>query len=371
MTPLHTLFLKERRLLSTSGEVSLLKKDPWLAANLSMFFPGIGQFYAGKPIKGLIFFTFQLTLLISGVWSIFAPDGKILRGFIILLLAGVFYLFNMLDALLDVHHHQKHENAEKIPRKHKNPWFAVFISRILPGLGHIYLSRSILGLILLCISLIFLQLNNFSDILLFAVPLLTAIAIYDVYLAFPQHPTDKKRSLVAILAGIVFFTGLLGTYLPKWLDHHFEQFIIPSPSMMPTLQVGDRVLVTQSTNYQPQRGDIVVFHPPEALKDAETETAEFFIKRVIGLPGDSISVRQNQVYLNEQALNEPYIAQPPLYHLNSLKVPPNAYFLLGDNRNDSLDSHVWGFLPQELIFGKAYKISWPLNRVQSLRTTSF
>ncbi|MGK7930395.1 MAG: signal peptidase I [Microcystaceae cyanobacterium] len=349
-----------------------VNKDPWLAANLSMFFPGIGQFYAGKSSKGFIFLIAQIILLIAGFWSIFAANGHPLSGLITLLLAGVLYLFNVLDAHLSVYHDQKHEIKEKIPRKHKNPWFAVFASRILPGLGHFYLKRSFLGLIFLTLSLVFLQLNNFFQALLFVVPLLAAIATYDTYCTFctaSRKTPTSQRSFVAMMAGFVFFSGLISVYLPNWLNQHFEQFIIPSPSMVPTLQSGDRIFVSENKNYKAKRGDIVVFQPPEALQEFDITASDFFIKRVIGLPNDTVEVHQGQVYINGNPLNEPYIAEIPNYEVKTITIPPHHYFVLGDNRNNSIDSHFWGFLKEELIFGKAYKIYWPFNRVKSLNLT--
>lgn len=344
----------------------LMTKDPWLAANLSMFFPGIGQLYAGKSVKGLILLITQVLFLIIGVWSIFAADGHTLLGLILLLLAAILYCLNVLDAHLTVFYDAKGQILEKIPRKSKNPWFAVFISRILPGLGHFYLKRSLVGLTLLTVSLIVLQINNFFHTLLFVVPLMTAIATYDTYCHFSKGISNNKRSLMAIIAGIVFFAGLISSYLPIWVDAHFEQFIIPSPSMMPTLEIGDRVFVTESADYRPQRGDIIVFHPPKALKALNTNESEFFIKRVIGLPNDTVEINEGRVYINGDQLYESYIYNSPRYTMALVTVPENQYFVLGDNRNDSLDSHYWGFLPKEQIFGKAFKIFWPFNRVQSL-----
>ncbi len=364
--PIDPLSMTSTRSLNSSVNASSLHKDPWFAANLSMFFPGIGQLYAGKSTKGIIFLIGQIILLSAGFWSIFAPDGQTFTGLIIILIACLLYLFNILDAHLSVYYDKKHQIKEKIPRKQKNPWFAIFISRVLPGLGHIYLKRSIVGLIFLTLSLIFLQLNNFSHALLFVVPLITAIATYDTYRTFSASPSHYKRSLVAIMAGIVFLTGLISSYLPDWIDQRLEQFLIPSSSMVPTLQVGDRLFVTQSDNYQPKRGDIIVFQPPESLKELNIEMSEFFIKRIIGLPQDTIAVRQGVVYINDQPLEEPYIAEPPSYEIKPVKIPAKSYFVLGDNRNESVDSRFWGFLPEELIFGKAYKIYWPFNRVQSL-----
>lgn len=124
-------------------------------------------------------------------------------------------------------------------------------------------------------------------------------------------------------------------------------------SMRPTLDDGEFVLVSK-LNYKlsnVQRGDIIVFHYP---MDPEQE----LIKRVIGLPGDRIEVNEGIVYVNGQALEEPYIAAPPAYS-SQWNVPQDRLFVLGDNRNDSSDSHSWGFLPFENVVGKAVLIYWP------------
>jgi signal peptidase I len=124
-------------------------------------------------------------------------------------------------------------------------------------------------------------------------------------------------------------------------------------SMRPTLDDGEFVLVSK-LNYKlsnVQRGDIIVFHYP---MDPEQE----LIKRVIGLPGDRIEVNEGIVYVNGQALEEPYIAAPPAYS-SQWNVPEDRLFVLGDNRNDSSDSHSWGFLPFENVVGKAVLIYWP------------
>lgn len=124
-------------------------------------------------------------------------------------------------------------------------------------------------------------------------------------------------------------------------------------SMVPTLQDGEYVLVSKITYRlgEPQHGDIIVFkypgQPPQDL-----------IKRIIGLPGDSVQVTSSVVYVNGQALTEPYIAAAPAYQ-GQWQVPEGFLFVLGDNRNDSSDSHSWGLLPKENVIGKALLIYWP------------
>lgn len=124
-------------------------------------------------------------------------------------------------------------------------------------------------------------------------------------------------------------------------------------SMLPTLEDGEFVLVSK-LNYrfgEVERGDIIVFHYP---MDPDQE----LIKRVIGLPGDTINVQSGIVSVNGQQLTEPYIAAAPLYS-GQWMVPEGQLFVLGDNRNDSSDSHSWGYLPFEKVVGKAIVIYWP------------
>lgn len=142
-----------------------------------------------------------------------------------------------------------------------------------------------------------------------------------------------------------------------------EARYIPSGSMEPTLQINDRLIIDKiSYNFrQPQRGDIVVFSPTEALKQQNFKDA--FIKRVIGLPGETVEVKGGRVYVNDQALREQYIEEEPEYSYGPVTVPEDNYLVLGDNRNNSYDSHYWGFVPRENIIGRAIVRFWPLDRV--------
>ena len=132
-------------------------------------------------------------------------------------------------------------------------------------------------------------------------------------------------------------------------------------SMRPTLDDGEFVLVNRMS-YRfgaIERGDIIVFNYP-ANPDQE------LIKRVIGLPGDQVTINNGQVALNGYILNEPYIAAAPQYN-NEWNVPDNHVFVLGDNRNNSSDSHAWGMLPIENIVGKAIVIYWPPKMWEIIR----
>jgi signal peptidase I len=200
-----------------------------------------------------------------------------------------------------------------------------------------------------------------------------------------------------IFAGVAAY--LLITFVAR-------TYYIPSESMLPTLHVGDVLLVNkfQYRFQAPREGDIVVFPPPLVSPDD-------FIKRVIGRPGDTLRITGGVVYLNGKPLYEPYIEEKPDYNLvvknydiyvddgggyepllpsganipppadwrAPNRIPPHCYFMMGDNRNDSEDSHIWGFAQNAGRFasgpikgqpasftGRAFLIFWPLNRARIL-----
>lgn len=147
---------------------------------------------------------------------------------------------------------------------------------------------------------------------------------------------------------------------------HFvaEARYIPTGSMEPTLLVNDRLVVEKVSYYfsPPQREEIVVFYPPDS-PELKLEGNEAFIKRIVGLPGEVVEVRDGTVFVDGVGLEEAYIQEPPNYTWGPQEVPPNSYMVLGDNRNSSFDSHAWGFVPEENIIGRAMVRFWPPGRV--------
>lgn len=144
-----------------------------------------------------------------------------------------------------------------------------------------------------------------------------------------------------------------------------EPRYIPSDSMLPTLEVGDR-LVVEKLSYRfrpPVSGEIVVFDPPQQLQIQGYAKDQAFIKRVIATPGQIVQVQDGKVYRDGTALEEDYIAEPPNYQMPSVRVPDDYLFVMGDNRNNSNDSHVWGFLPKQNVIGHACFRFWPLSRI--------
>jgi signal peptidase I len=179
----------------------------------------------------------------------------------------------------------------------------------------------------------------------------------------PQ-PTIPEKSLwnqirenIVILAIALGLSLLIRTFVA-------EPRFIPSDSMFPTLEINDRLVIEKVSYYlkSPQFGDIIVFTPPSQLQEIGYGADQAFIKRIIGKPGQTIEVKNGRVYIDNQPQFERYIAEEPHYQLHPVKVPDNSYFMMGDNRNDSNDSHVWGFLPKENIIGRAVFRFWPIER---------
>ncbi len=169
---------------------------------------------------------------------------------------------------------------------------------------------------------------------------------------------QRTRENLQIIAIALALALLIRAYVA-------EPRFIPSDSMLPTLEVGDR-LVVEKISYHfrpPATGDIVVFDPPQQLQIQGYAKDQAFIKRVIGTPGQSVQIQKGKVYLDGKPLQEEYIAEPPTYDMEAVRVPEDRVFVMGDNRNNSNDSHVWGFLPKQNIIGHACFRFWPFSRI--------
>ena len=186
--------------------------------------------------------------------------------------------------------------------------------------------------------------------------------------AMEEQANVKTKSTFREYAEAIGMALLLALFIRTFIVQAFK---IPSGSMIPTLQIGDHILVNKLAygvrmpflerylvEYTtPQRGDVVVFIFPE-------DRSKDFIKRVIGLPGDMVEVHDGRVRVNGRDLDEAYLDQqlnmshsskPPTY------VKPGYYFVMGDNRDNSSDSRIWGLVPKKYVYGKALFRYWPLS----------
>ena len=154
-------------------------------------------------------------------------------------------------------------------------------------------------------------------------------------------------------------TLVLALILYLLIDSVVARVRVEKVSMLPTVHPGEFVLVNKLAYRfgEIEHGDIVVFHYPMDPNDD-------YIKRVIGVPGDVVEIKDGVVWVNDTAWDEPYISSPPAYS-GSWTVPENSLFVLGDNRNQSSDSHTWGFVPTSNIVGKAIAVYWPFDQIKT------
>lgn len=173
---------------------------------------------------------------------------------------------------------------------------------------------------------------------------------------------STRETIESLIIAIILVFGLIRPFIA-------QAFFIPSPSMEPTLQVGDRLLVNKMVYRfrEPKRGDIIVFRAAAYVSQDGKE--HDLVKRVIGLPGDKVEVKDNTLYLNGKRQSANYTMDGDYldYEMPPVKVQKGRLFVMGDNRNDSYDSHCWGQLERKRVIGKAQLMFWPLNRIGIIR----
>ncbi len=198
-----------------------------------------------------------------------------------------------------------------------------------------------------------------------------------------KAPKSTVKSLIELVVTVAVAVGLallIQAFIVK-------PYRIPSPSMVPTLDVGQRVLTNRLVNH-PSVGDVVVFHPPTGAdpatpicgnpnqgaghseacdKPTPAESSQTFIKRVVGGPGDRISIENGHVIRNGVREKDSYIEQcgsdSSCNFRTPITVPPGDYFMMGDNRGESDDSRFWGPIPDKWVIGVAFFTYWPPKRI--------
>ena len=198
-----------------------------------------------------------------------------------------------------------------------------------------------------------------------------------------QSATGSLIELVAIVAVALGLALGIQAFLVK-------PFRIPSESMVPTLSVGQRVLVNRVSGHfsDPDRGDVTVFKPPKGADDNRCGLSEKppnmpcplptkdrsetnFIKRIVGLPGERLKVIDNRVYINGRKQDEPFVnKKTPCEALcnmpEEITIPEDHYYMMGDNRGESADSREWGPVPKKWLIGDAFVTYWPPRKIGPL-----
>ncbi len=262
------------------------------------------------------------------------------------------------------------QNDEKENEVKRFPLIAGFLSFLLPGLGQLYngqLGKAVLLYILMFLhpQTCFIALSGFPAFLYFyalkvgLVVYAVGDACYNAGKIGSLQPGFYQRWYIYLIVCII--TALaLPIFANATILNYVRTFHCPSTSMSPTLLVGDKFLVDMGyyKNHVPGKGELIALDPPECGDSG----GKLLIKRVIALGGESFQVKNGKVFVNDIPVEEPYVCEPIKYDMDKIKVPEGTIFVLGDNRNNSDDSHIWGGLDIKRVRGKPLYIFWPPSR---------
>lgn len=260
-------------------------------------------------------------------------------------------------------------------------WLAVLMSLVKPGLGQIYNGQLKKGLFVIVLGyslhsvIFFVALHSLSAYTILSCVM--AVALYYVVAAVDSIVVARKYNAVYILKSYNKFYVYLVTLIVLGTVNYFysgyvksnfiEAFKFPTASMEPTLLIGDHILVDRSSAARnPKRGDIIVFEYP---KDPDKN----YLKRVVAIGGDTLEIRDATIYVNGTEVIEPYLKHSYFNDISSrpssannygeVVVPNDAYFVLGDNRDNSFDSRMFGFIRHSKVKGTARSIYWSWDNI--------
>ncbi len=333
-------------------------KEPWLAVNLSVLFAGIGQIYSKCVKRGLVLIFLQVLIASVGAWQMFSMNGNILIGVVCLLFYIIIYFWSLFDAYKCA----KNINGEDFEKQRKetnDPWLSVFLTHIFPGLGHIYIRKWILAIIFFILWVVVILLEEIHYSFSIVGAFILALICYKAYNSSKIRRESSKRIILIFIITIFCFYSLHENLKGFLKGNVISIFKVPGASMSPTLQKGDVVFAKLSTSYIPKRSDVIVFKSPY------NETLSF-IKRVIAFGGETIEIKEGEIYINNIRLNTSQfnnIQYNSTVEFGPYLIPNDSLFVLGDNSLDSRDSRYFGAIKPTNVIGKVYKIMWPIKRM--------
>jgi signal peptidase I len=336
-------------------------REPWRAANLSMMLPGLGQWEAGERMPALLFGSGSALLWILSLTFLLVPR---LPGWVGTI--GVFAWVALFAAsIVDAHRRVRDANApeqEEMRTSSRDAWKTVFLNRLVPGLGHAYEGRWGGAVAWFLGFLLALALPRPLGAL--AAAAVFGGAVWRGWSRTRARAVSDRTLLLAMVAAATVWTAA-GLAVPDWLrENYFQAFRIPSPSMSPTLQVGDHVFVDKRP-FVPRDGDLVVYPFPD-------NPSQLFLKRVLALPGELVEFKADGAYRDGQRVLAGPTGGPPPVGAELLgseghpyRVPEGQAFLVGDNLESSNDSRHHGPIPIARLRGRAFKTYWPPGRAHS------
>jgi signal peptidase I len=366
-----------------SSESTQQNREPWLAVSLSWLVPGVGQLYENRYARGSIFivlvglfYVFWLASLMSTKCSFLVSLGIKLCSYIILPAFACLSAFKIA----------KRVNTGEFETERtlsKDPWLAVFLSLLLPGLGHAYIRKGVFCVLYIFIFLALRILSMRAIYAFIALSLFRVCVGVHAYAASPIHREQKKNTIIMFAILLMSVQCMSGILIPRITTKYIVQKSNPleGSSMNPTIKNNDTMIINKLAYlwYDPEIGDIVALTIPE--------TEYLSCKRVVAVGGETVQVKEDKIYVNGKmrkfkipedsggdAQQNDQIANNRKIHNSYLKfgvdkpyrVPEGRYFVLGDNIQHSVDSRYYGAFPKEKIVGKVIKIYWPLHRIGTL-----
>jgi len=318
--------------------------SPWLAVILSMLVAGLGQFIVGAKFRGSIIFGVYFSLLVLIFMNVISPLASNWVLYFLFIGLICFYVFQMVDAYL-ITKKQNSTEFEDERKPQKDPWLAFFLSLIMPGVGHFYIRRWMVGILFL---IGFFLLGTLEGMWKFL------YLVYALSVAFLAYKQTKQNVIVHLnivaIIGMISLLLILGPPTSPFLKVMFQNSIMASNGMTPTLELNDRFFVYKFG--QVKRGDIIVFHSPHNKKE--------FISRIVAMPGDIFSIKKGTVFLNGNALENTFEMSDET-NFNEMEITQNHVFVMGDNRDQSFDSRDFGPVPIENIIGVMTRVYWPIK----------
>ncbi len=358
----------------TAPEEATVNKEPWLAAILSLLLPGAGQLYCRLWQAGIVLILLWVLLSTLLVGSLIVWQVPTAVFAIALLCSAIVHI----GAPWSAHRAAKRRNTadfESQRREGKDPWLAVFLTLIVPGLGHLYLRRWIVGAVgIVLVVALPARGSTYGQIAFIA---LRALFAFHAYFVHRTNGFNRRKALVvltAVAVGAPALFHVLASCVLKPLV--VEVYMITAQSMAPTIRKGMRVTANKLAYrwHEPAVGDIIVLTDP---MDSGPTSGVPIMKRIVAVGGQMVHVRGGLVWIDGQyreptheqnrLVSDRYLSRIEAKYFiygvaEPYRVPEGCYFVLGDNRDNSLDSRCYGAVPKEAIIGKVARVLWPLNR---------